>query len=298
MTLRVGTRKSRLAVTQTREVISLLGEEVEVVGIDTKGDLIKDRPFTSIEGKGFFVKEVDNAVLDGTVDFAVHSMKDLPADLAQGLVQAGVPKRKPPFDCLISSFSGIDHLPQNAKVGTSSLRRQSEILRLRSDLEVVDLRGNLDTRLKKLDGGECDAIVVAEAGLVRLGYTEFKRLGIDEMIPASGQGALSLVCRDDDDVVINKLKKVSDRDSEIVTEAEKTFLGRLGGGCSVPAGASASVNSENVSIKGFIGAANGSISLRSSIKGKRSEGLKLAKDLADDLLKMGGSEILSDLRGD
>ncbi len=231
-----GSRGSKLALAQTNHVIELLNRDVEVKVIRTRGDNIQDVALAKIEGKAFFTKEIDDALLAKEADFAVHSFKDVPTDLPEGLVIAAVPERESPRDALVGPYADIESLPHNAKVGTSSLRRRSEVLRIRQDVVVEDLRGNLDTRMRKLSEGKYDAIVVAEAGLNRLGYEDYHPLDPEEFIPAAGQGALAITARGDDEDVLEGLSGLEDPLTRLYCDCERTFLATLESGCQVPAG--------------------------------------------------------------
>ncbi|HLK56141.1 MAG TPA: hydroxymethylbilane synthase [Chthonomonadaceae bacterium] len=248
-TLRIGTRGSLLAHTQTQWVIAQLqqahpGLEIALEIIETTGDMRRDVPFTAVGTKGMFVKEIEQALLDGSIDVGVHSLKDMPSEQPDGLELACVPKREDPHDALISrNRLRFDALAQGAVVGTSSVRRQAQLRLRRPDLKLVELRGNLDTRLRKLDAGEYDAIVVACAGLHRLGLAEriVEPLSPQVCVPAAGQGALALETRAGDSATVALLTAIHDPDTALCVEAERAFLAGLGGGCSVPAGALATL---------------------------------------------------------
>lgn len=262
-TLRVATRQSALALAQTRMVARALeqrhpGLRVEELRITTEGDRVQDRALRDVGGKGLFVKELELALLDGRADFAVHSLKDLPAHLAAGLCLACVPRRESPYDRLVTrDGSALDALALGARVGTSSLRRSLQLTAARPDLRIELLRGNIDTRLRRLDAGDFDAIVLAEAGLTRLGVTTKGASLAGALVPSIGQGALALECRDDDGATRAVLTSLEDVRSRIEVTAERAVLEALGADCSVPLGAHAVVDFDpaglpsRVSLEGF-----------------------------------------------
>lgn len=294
----VGTRRSALAMTQTRWVIERLkalgtGHAFAVQPIVTKGDRILDVTLSKIGGKGLFVKEIEQALLDGEADLAVHSLKDLPAEVPDGLVIAAVPPREDPRDALISRDGRrFEELPAGAVVGTSSLRRAAQLRAWRPDVRVVPLRGNVDTRLKRLEAGDFDAIVLAAAGLARMGWlnrvTEF--LPPERVIPAVGQGALAVECRADDDEVLALVARLNDRDTERAVRAERAFLHRLNGGCQVPLGAHAVVEGDRVRLTGFVGAPDGSRLIVETADGTEAEEVGVA--VAERILARGGDALL------
>lgn len=294
----VGTRRSALAMTQTQWVIERLkalgtGHAFAVQPIVTKGDRILDVTLSKIGGKGLFVKEIEQALLDGEADLAVHSLKDLPAELPDGLVIAAVPPREDPRDALISRDGRrFEELPAGAVVGTSSLRRAAQLRAWRPDLRVVPLRGNVDTRLKRLEAGDFDAIVLAAAGLARMGWlnrvTEF--LPPERVIPAVGQGALAVECRADDDEVLALVARLNDCDTERAVRAERAFLHRLNGGCQVPLGAHAVVEGDRVRLTGFVGAPDGSRLIVETADGTEAEEVGVAA--AERILARGGDALL------
>ncbi len=297
--LKAGSRGSKLAMTQTSQIASAIDADVEVQRIVTRGDRITDVALAKVEGKAFFTKEIDEALLHGEVDFAVHSYKDVPTDMPEGLVVAAIPPRESAKDALVSEFSSLDELPTGARVGTSSLRRQAQVLRARSDVRVLDLRGNVDTRVRKLTEGEYDAIVIAEAGLRRLGYTNYHPIDPGTFIPAAGQGALAVMARADDARVLDLLLPLDDAATRLAVESEREFLSALEGGCQIPAGAHATLDmeAETVSIMGFIATVDGKMSLVDSSSGQASMANEMARTLASRLLTSGGRTILDDIRG-
>jgi len=301
MHLRVGTRGSKLALAQTDWVIQKLKTffpqiEVEKVIIKTTGDKILDAPLSKIGGKGLFVKEIEEALLKGEIDFAVHSMKDVPSLVPQGLEVSIIPERESPFDVWISEYENLKEVRDNAKIGTSSLRRLCQLKRLRPDLVIEPLRGNVDTRLRKLREGLYEGIVLAEAGLKRLGLEfKYRRFSLDEMIPAVGQGALGIEIRSEDKKVKEILKVLHCERTAIAVKAERAFLKILEGGCQVPLGAHAYFENGSLLITGFIGDPEGRRFYRETLKGDPSEAEKLGETLARELLRRGGEEILKEL---
>ncbi|MCC7572949.1 MAG: hydroxymethylbilane synthase [Candidatus Methanofastidiosum sp.] len=291
MKLICGTRGSKLALTQTDETIDALckktGINVEKKIIKTKGDQILDLPLHKIGGKGLFIKEIDDALINNQIDFAIHSLKDYPTDILPELEICAITNRRPPYDALISLEASMDDLPEESTVGTSSLRRKSEISRIRPDLNIKDIRGNLDTRIRKLKEGQYDAIVVAEAGFSRLygeikeieGY-KFSRISSDIIIPAPGQGALAIVCRKDDVEIKEVLKAIDHEKTEIETMCERQFMIDVGGGCNLPVGALSFINENEIELKAFVGNLEGTKSVRGEIKGKKEDYIKMAKELA------------------
>lgn len=300
-TLRIGTRGSQLALTQSRWVQAALQRHhpdltVELVTIKTTGDRFVDTPLSTIGGKGVFVKEIEEALTDGRIDCAVHSMKDVPTELAPGLVIAAIPLREDPRDTLISRTRGtLTDLPHGARLGTSSLRRMALVRAQRADLEVVALRGNVDSRLRKLDAGELDAVVLAAAGLRRLGIVRADTTLLDaiEFVPAIGQGALAIESRDD---VTRTLLAVLDHvDTRIAIDAERAFLARVGGSCRTPLAAHATVRAGEVDLRALIADPDGTTVVRGNCSGTTGSAAELGCDLADDLLARGGRRILDAL---
>ncbi|GAX90503.1 hydroxymethylbilane synthase [Effusibacillus lacus] len=296
--IKVATRKSALAVTQTNWVCSQLesvypGLKIEMEKIVTQGDRILEVTLSKIGGKGLFVKEIEQALLDGTADFAVHSMKDMPAEIPDGLMIVAVPEREDPRDVLISRDGrSFIELPKGAKVGTSSLRRAAQIKAARPDLEIRPLRGNIDTRLRKLEEEELDAIILAAAGLSRMGWLNrsTERLSVDICIPAVGQGALAVQCRSDDKDMIELLSVLDHEPTRMEVMAERAFLGKLNGGCQVPIGGFAESHDGLISLRGFVGTPDGSTLLKEFAEGNRPEELGL--EVAAKLMDRGAFEIL------
>ncbi|NLX18379.1 MAG: hydroxymethylbilane synthase [Desulfobulbus sp.] len=298
--LRIGTRASLLAVTQSTWVKNQIesacpGTQVELVKITTKGDKILDVPLARIGGKGLFVKEIEDALLDGTIDLAVHSMKDVPTELPAGLHIGIIPARETPCDAFLSvHYTSIEELPAGASIGTSSLRRKSQLTGLRPDLTILDLRGNVDTRLRKLEEGEFDAIILAGAGLHRLGKTDriTSLLTPDQMLPAIGQGALGIELRKTDTDLLDGLQFLHHRPTALAVTAERAFLLRLEGGCQVPIGAYATLSGDQITLTGLIAAVDGSLILKEQTTGPAGKATALGTTLAEILLAKGGKAIL------
>lgn len=299
-TLRIGTRASLLAVTQSTWVKHQIeghhpGVRVDLVKISTKGDRILDVPLAKVGGKGLFVKEIEDALLAGEVDLAVHSMKDVPTELPAGLHIGIIPERETARDAFLSNhFASIQALPRGAKVGTSSLRRKSQLAALRPDLSIVDLRGNIDTRLRKLDEGLFDAIILAGAGLHRLGLHQriTALLPPEVMLPAISQGALGIELRRDDAELLKGLQFLQHRPTAVAVAAERALLLRLEGGCQVPIGAHATLQEEQVQLTGLIASVDGSRILIDTASAPAAEADSLGRRLAETLLARGGKTIL------
>jgi len=305
--IRIGTRGSLLALTQTGQVADALVElgvfsEFELVIIKTSGDRIQDRSLAEIGGKGLFIKEIEEAMLEGQVDLAVHSMKDLPGEVAPGLVLEGMLPRQIPNDILIThdGCASIADLPQGACLGTSSLRRQSQAMAQRPDLKVIPLRGNVDTRLNKLwnrEGG-LDAIILAAAGMARLGreLDEAVLIPIDDMLPAIAQGTLGLEVREEDTELRERLRAVQDEDTLAVTRAERSLLRALSGSCRIPLAGYATLNADReVTLTGILTSPDGTQFVRSELTADITEVTRLGERVAAELLAGGGSQILNDL---
>jgi len=303
--IRIGTRGSPLAVWQAEwvqsQILSLHPQcQAKLIKIKTTGDKILDVPLAQVGGKGLFVKEIENALLEGRIDLAVHSMKDMPADVPQGLCIGVVPKRENPFDVLIArnGYSFRD-LPQGARVGSSSLRRGAQVRHVRPDINVHPLRGNLDTRIRKLETEGLDAIILAAAGVRRLGLeariTEYLPETI--MLPAIGQGALAVEMREDDDATLQIIGSLDHRETRLAVESERAFLSRLEGGCQVPVAAYARINKENINLTGLVAEVDGSVLLREIITGPLDKHKELGVQLANRLLEKGGRKILEDILG-
>jgi len=298
--VRIATRKSALALWQANFVKAELeaahpGLQVELVPMSTQGDKILDTPLAKIGGKGLFVKELETAMLEGRADIAVHSMKDVPVDFPEGLMLHTICQREDPRDAFVSnSYQQLGDLPQGAVVGTSSLRRQCQIKAMRPDLQIKDLRGNVNTRLAKLDAGEFDAIILASAGLIRLGFEAriASFLDVGTSLPANGQGAVGIECRTDDLKVQQLLAPLEHRETRICVLAERAMNRKLQGGCQVPIGAFAVLNQNELWLRGLVGQLDGSEILRSEIKGEATQAEQLGTQLAEQLLALGADRIL------
>jgi len=299
--LRLGTRKSKLALWQAnfvKEKLEALGCKVEIVPITTTGDKILDAPLAKIGGKGLFVKEIENALLAGEIDLAVHSLKDVPITIPKGLTLSAITEREEPYDVLISrNGEKLEELPSGAVVGTSSLRRQVQIKRRRRDLKVEILRGNVDTRLRKLKEGLYDAIVLAYAGVKRMGLSGEISQVLEDFIPAVGQGSLAIETRVEDEKVINFVKVLNHEESWLRAVCERAFLRELQGGCQVPMGAYAWIEGDRIKIKGFISDLEGERFLEGYEEGSLQEAEEVGKRLAQRLLREGGEEILKEIYG-
>ncbi|WP_418608027.1 hydroxymethylbilane synthase [Pseudoalteromonas sp. US3C1013] len=304
--VRIATRKSALALWQAEFVKAQLEHfhddvRVELVPMSTQGDIILDTPLAKIGGKGLFVKELEQAMLDGRADIAVHSMKDVPVEFPDDLELHTICEREDPRDAFVSNnFANIDALPQGAIVGTSSLRRQCQVRAMRPDLEIRDLRGNVNTRLAKLDSGQYDAIILAAAGLIRLEMGERIRDFIEPEVslPANGQGAVGIECRIDDTVTKALLAPLEHNETRIRVNAERAMNRHLEGGCQVPIGAYALVEGDQVHLRGLVGAIDGSEILRDEISGHVDDAEKLGVELAKKLLAQGADKILADVYRD
>jgi len=299
--LRLGTRKSKLALWQAnfvKEKLEALGCKVEIVPITTTGDKILDAPLAKIGGKGLFVKEIENALLAGEIDLAVHSLKDVPITIPEGLTLSAITEREEQYDVLISRNGyKLEELPSGAVVGTSSLRRQVQIKKRRRDLKVEILRGNVDTRLRKLKEGLYDAIVLAYAGVKRMGLSGEISQVLEDFIPAVGQGSLAIETRAEDERVINFVKLLNHQESWLRAVCERAFLRELQGGCQVPIGAYAWIEGDRIKIKGFISDLEGERFLEGNEEGGLQEAEEVGKRLAQRLLREGGEEILREIYG-
>jgi hydroxymethylbilane synthase len=302
--IRIGTRGSKLALWQAEWVKKALLEKypdliVELVIIKTKGDKILDVPLAKVGGKGLFVKEIEAALLDHRIDLAVHSMKDMPAEIPAGLVIGAVPLREAPQDILISrSGQKFIDLPKGALIGTSSLRRAAQLRHNRPDITIADLRGNLDTRIKKLDQKYYDAIVLAAAGMKRLGFEGriSQILDMDIMLPAVGQGALCIEIRAKDPDIESIVGTLDHRQTHIAIKAERAFLHQLEGGCQVPIAAHAIVTDNLVSITGLVARLDGSVLIKATQTGKIEHAANVGIGLAKELLDQGAGPILENLK--
>jgi len=299
--VRIATRKSALALWQAEYVKAQLEHfhqdiTVELVPMTTKGDIILDTPLAKVGGKGLFVKELEVAMLENRADIAVHSMKDVPVEFPDGLGLEVICPREDPRDAFVSNtINSLAQLPQGAIVGTSSLRRQCQIKALRPDLDIRDLRGNVNTRLKKLDDGQYDAIILAAAGLIRLEMPERIKEFIEPeiMLPANGQGAVGIECRSDDSHIKALLAPLACDTTRIRVLAERAMNRALEGGCQVPIGSYAVINDNQIFIRGLVGATDGSEILQSEISGDCENAEKLGHTLAEQLLALGADKILA-----
>ncbi len=296
----LATRKSLLALTQSRWVKSEIekrwpGVEIQLLKVVTKGDRILDVPLAKVGGKGLFVKEIEDALLRKDADLAVHSLKDCPTELPEGLEVTVFPKREDPRDAFISrDGKKLSELPQGAKVGTSSLRRLSQLRKIRPDLVIESLRGNLDTRLKKLDEGMYDAIILATAGLNRLGLSDriTEHIDPETMLPAIGQGSLGIEFRSNDSRMREILSSIHDEMTSICVRAERAFLLRLEGGCQVPIGAYAVLSGNDIIMEGLVADEEGHEVIRRKRVGSSDSPESLGTGLADEILNAGGRAIL------
>jgi len=300
--IRLGSRGSILALWQAEHVRAQVerhtGRNVEIIRIKTTGDMILDVPLSKVGGKGLFVKEIEEALLSNRIDFAVHSMKDVPTDLPDRLEICCITRREDPRDAFLSvKHARFEDLPVGAHVGTSSLRRQTQLLGLRPDLSIDPLRGNLDSRIRKMEEGKYDAILLAAAGLRRLGWEDKIRQYIpaDVSIPAIGQGALGIEIRSDDERTREAVAFLDDRETSQAVRAERGFLKRLEGGCQVPIAAHGTVNGDTIALSGLIGKPDGSRILRGSRSGSVSDPEAVGVALAGELLSRGGREILDEV---
>ncbi|PIC77881.1 hydroxymethylbilane synthase [Sporosarcina sp. P19] len=301
----VGSRRSKLALTQTKWFIEQMKQagapfEFEVKEIVTKGDQILDVMLSKVGGKGLFVKEIQQALFDKEIDFAVHSMKDMPAVIPDGLTVGCIPKRVDPRDAYIAN----DHvrfmdLPIGAVVGTSSLRRSSQLLMLRPDIEIKWIRGNIDTRLRKLRDGEFDAILLAAAGLKRMGWDDnivTEHLSLEDCIPAVGQGALAIECREDDAELLNELAKLTDEKTWVELQAERTFLNEMDGSCQVPIGGFATYDGNEVEMTGFIASPDAIQVFRETVKG--TDPVAVGKEVSRILRDQGAAEVIEKVKAE
>ena len=309
----IATRGSKLALWQAEWIkaeIEKLDPDIaiELNKIKTTGDKILDVPLAQVGGKGLFVKEIEEAMLRGEADLAVHSMKDVPTELPEGLHLSTITKREDPRDAFLTAVSSqqsavsiknFQDLPQGANVGTSSLRRICQLLNKRPDLKITQLRGNVDTRIRKLDEGEFDAIILATAGVKRLGHEDriTEKLPTGFSLPAIGQGAVGIECRVDDEFINNLLKPLDHEETFVCVKAERAFLKKLEGGCQVPIAAYAKLKDGNVYIEGLVGSIDGKTLIKESLTGKPEESESLGTALAEKLLARGAKEILDKVYG-
>jgi hydroxymethylbilane synthase len=302
----IATRGSMLALWQAEWIKGQLQEldpslEIELNKIKTTGDKILDVPLAQVGGKGLFVKEIEEAMLRGEADLAVHSMKDVPTELPESLHLSTITKREDPRDAFIAGkeIKSFSELPQGANIGTSSLRRICQLLNRRPDLKITQLRGNVDTRIRKLEEGEFDAIILATAGVKRLGREEkiTEKLPVDVSLPAIGQGAVGIECRKDDEFTNNLLKSLDHYETSVCVRAERAFLKKLEGGCQVPIAAYAQLKDGEVVIEGLVGSIDGKILLKDNLRGSPENAESLGTELAENLLSKGAKEILDEVYG-
>ena len=297
-TVRVGTRGSRLAIAQTEIALAALRKvhphvRFEVIAISTKGD-VDNRPLFTLDEKGIFEKEVNEAVKQGKVDFAVHSLKDVPSDLSDDLSVACIPKRASPNDVLVTdNGQKLKDLAPGSVVGTSSLRRAVQLTKTRVDLNVRPIRGNVETRVKKVISGEYDAAVLAEAGLSRLGMKDVivQRFSIRDFVPAPGQGAIAIVCRSDDAALADMLQQIEDRHSRIAVLAERALIRKVEGGCRFPIGAVAIINEDKITLYASVFSADGKQSIHIKKSGRATKPEQLGSSVANMLVKQGAMDL-------
>jgi len=301
--IRITTRESPLALWQAEHVRDELIKhhsnlEVELIGVTTQGDIILDKPLSSVGGKGLFIKELEQVMLEDRADLAVHSMKDVTVDFPPGLDLPVIMQRADPRDVLISNkYNSLDDLPRGAVIGTSSLRRQCQLKAYRPDCKTITLRGNVGTRLRKLDEGQYDAIVLASAGVSRLGLTERIRqyLPIEIMLPSVGQGAIGIETRANDKTTHEIIKPLADPLTTNILSAERAFSRKLYGGCHLPIAAYATITDSTLSLRGLVGRVDGSEVLTDSITGTVNEAAYLGEELGEILLQRGADKILREL---
>jgi hydroxymethylbilane synthase len=301
--LRIATRKSPLALWQTHHVREALCRahpnlQIKLVEMSTQGDKILDTPLAKIGGKGLFVKELENGLFEKWADIAVHSMKDVPAELPEGLTLSVIMRREDPYDAFVSNrYANLTALPEGAIVGTSSLRRQSQLLALRPDLQIRSLRGNVGTRLSKLDKGDYDAIVLAAAGLKRLGMAEriSEILKPEVILPAIGQGAIGIESRQDDVETFELIAVLNDLVTQQRVTAERAMNARLGGGCQVPIAGFAEIDEKGLELRGLVGDVQGKEVIRHSIRGAVDLAEELGRQLGNELLTRGADRLLENL---
>lgn len=307
----IGTRGSKLALWQAEWVKAELqrlspGLEIELNKIKTTGDKILDVPLAKVGGKGLFVKEIEEALLSGEADLAVHSMKDVPTEFPEGLHLAVICKREDPRDAFITSkqgtgfkFQKFTDLPIGASIGTSSLRRSCQLQSMRPDIKILQLRGNLDTRLRKLDEGQFDAIILAAAGVKRLGWSDriTETLSPEVSLPAIGQGAVGIECRTDDSFINRLIAPLDHLETSVCVRAERACLKKLEGGCQVPIAAHARLVNGNIVMDGLVGSVTGDRIIRSHSEGKPEKAETIGVKLAEDLLSQGADRILSEVYG-
>lgn len=301
MKIKIGTRGSKLALWQANFIADEIKKnnsalEVELVKVQTQGDKILDAPLAKIGGKGLFTKELELQLLAGKINLAVHSLKDVPTELDEKFKIAAITRRQNPFDAFVSNkFKNFDELPNGAVIGTSSLRRAAQILILRPDLQIKNLRGNVDTRLKKLDAGGFDAVILAAAGLERLGYSSRINHTLEKIIPAAGQGALAIEISAEDFETFDAIKFLNDAETCAAVKIERDFLKIVQGGCQIPVGIFAQVDGEKISARAIISSLDGKNFVRDSAVAPLENLDDFGKNFAEKLLAEGGREILNEL---
>ncbi len=302
--LTIGTRGSKLALWQSEyikaKVEEITGLPVSLQIIKTTGDKILDVPLAKVGGKGLFTKELEVELMAGTVDLCVHSMKDVPTELPDGLYIAAMPERVDPRDAIVSGAGySLGTLPEGATLGTSSLRRRSQVLALRPDLEIVDVRGNLDTRMRKAENGELDAVILASAGITRMGWADRITHYIDpeHMVSAVGQGAIGIEIREDDEFMRHVMEAIGHPETMECVTAERVVMSRLEGGCQVPIGAYARYEGDKLVMDALVGSVDGATILRHRLEGSPAEPIALGEAMVEVLLGMGADAVLAEIRG-
>lgn len=301
--VRIGTRKSQLALWQAEyvrtQILAIAPHvQVELVKMTTEGDRILDRTLAAVGGKGLFTKELERGLLERRIDLAVHSMKDVTVSLPEGLHIPAICRREDPRDAFVSNlYADLDALPRGASVGTASLRRQSQLRERWPHLHVMDLRGNVNTRLARLDNGEFDAIILAAAGLKRLGFSERIRayLDVDTSLPAVGQGAVGIECRVDNVAINALIAPLNDENTNLCLRAERAMNAHLQGGCQVPIGGYATLEQDRLYLRGFVGAPDGSRILRAEMHGSPLQSERIGISVASELLSQGAQNLLDDV---
>lgn len=301
--IRIATRKSPLALWQAEHVAARLQQafpevQAELVTMVTRGDKLLDAPLAKVGGKGLFVKELEQGMLEGTADIAVHSMKDVPVEFPPGLHLAVILEREDPTDAFISNrYASLNDLPGNARIGTCSLRRQCQIKQRFPDAEILNLRGNVNTRLAKLDAGEFDAIILASAGLKRLGMEDRIAESLDPSVslPAIGQGAIGIECRSDDSEINTYLQALHDEGTTIRLRAERAMNARLNGGCQVPIAGFAELREGGIYMRGLVGTPDGAVVYRAEASGTVEQAEQIGRGIAEELLEQGADKVLQQL---
>jgi hydroxymethylbilane synthase len=300
MNIKIGTRGSKLALTQTNSVVENLKKiapdiQTEIIVIKTSGDIMQDVSLLQIGGQGAFVKEIEEALLDGRIDLAVHSMKDVPGDIPESLTFAAIMQREDVRDVLVSRGRiKMEFMPKGAKIGTGSLRRGAQIKAILPDINIVPLRGNIDTRLKKIETEDLTGVILAAAGMKRLGYVETisQFLPTELMLPAVGQGALGLQVRKADAELLNLLSELNHAPTATEVTAERAYLRALGGGCRLPIAAYGLIEKQRLTLEGLVAAPNGTTVIRDKVWGEIDEAEEMGKKLADMIMEKGGRKLL------